>query len=68
MILNMEHDDFSSDISSEDFDDHHEHELTIKQQQIEMLAFEFLKMVHTIPHSNFAKNQINIRKIFKTFS
>lgn len=52
----MEHDDFSSDISSDDFGEHHERELTIKEQQIEMIAFEIFKMVHTIPHSNFAKN------------
>lgn len=50
----MEHDDFSGDISSDDFSEHHEHELTIKEQQIEMITFEIFKMVHTSPHSNFA--------------
>lgn len=53
----MEHDDFSGDISSDDFDDfdeHHEHELKIELRKKEMIAFEIFKMVHTSPHSNFA--------------
>ena len=50
----MEHDDFSSDISSDDFGEHHEHELKIEERKIEMIAFEIFKMVHTSPHSNFA--------------
>lgn len=49
----MEHDDFSGDISSDDFDEHHEHELKIEEHKKEMIAFETLKMVHTSPHSNF---------------
>lgn len=52
--INMEHDDFSGDISSDDFDEHHEHEPKIKQRKLEMIAFEIFKMVHTSPHSNFA--------------
>lgn len=42
----MEHSDFSSDISSDDFiddDEHHEHEQTSKYFIIIGLAFEFLK-------------------------
>ena len=50
----MEHDDFSGDISSDDFNEHHEHELKIEEHKIEMIAFEIFKMVHTSPHSNFA--------------
>ena len=49
----MEYDDFSGDISSDDFDEHHEHELKIEEHKKEMIAFEILKMVHTSPHSNF---------------
>ena len=55
----MEHSDFSSDISSDDFideDEHHEHEQKIKQHKLGMIAFKIFKMVHTSPHSNFAKN------------
>ena len=37
-------------------EEHHEHEPKIKQRKLEMIAFEFFKMVHTSPHSNFAKN------------
>ena len=58
----MEHDFSSSDISSDDFEDfeeYHEHELKSKQHKLEMIAFEILKMVHTSPHSNFAKNVVN---------
>ena len=50
----MEHDDFSGDISSDDFDEHHEHELKIELRKKEMIAFEIFKMVHTSPHSSFA--------------
>ena len=42
----MEHSDFSSDISSDDFiddDEHHEHEQTIKYFLNNGLAFKFLK-------------------------
>ena len=58
----MEHDFSSGDINSDDSDDiddfeeHHEHEPKIKQHKLEMIAFEIFKMVHTSPHSNFAKN------------
>lgn len=57
--INMEHDFSSGDISSDDIDDfeeHHEHEPKIKQHKLEMIAFKIFKMVHTSPHSNFAKN------------
>lgn len=53
----MEHDFSSGDISSDDFDEHHEHherELKIELRKKEMIAFEIFKMVHTSPHSNFA--------------
>lgn len=55
--INMEHDDFSGDISSDDIDEHHEHhehEPKIELRKKEMIAFEIFKMVHTSPHSNFA--------------
>lgn len=58
----MEHDFSSGDISNDDIDDfeeHHEHELKSKQHKLEMIAFEILKMVHTSPYSNFAKNAVN---------
>lgn len=57
--INMEHDFSSGDISSDDFEEHHEHELKSKQHKLEMIAFEILKMVHTSPYSNFAKNVVN---------
>ena len=66
----MEHDFSSGNISSDDIDDfeeHHEHEPKIKQHKLEMIAFELFKMVHTSPHSNFAKNWQIIEKFFKTF-
>ena len=40
----------------DDFEEHHEHEPKIKQHKLVMIAFEIFKMVHTSPHSNFAKN------------
>ena len=52
--INMEHDFSSGDISSDDFDEHHERELKIELRKKEMIAFEIFKMVHTSPHSNFA--------------
>lgn len=47
MILNMEHDDFSGDISSDEADDfeyHHEHELKREYFEFSKLHLEILKM------------------------
>ena len=67
----MEHDDFSSDISSDDCehsdDSYHEHEQTVEYIRSELIAFEIFKMVQTNPHSNYAKNQIRQLKIFQNF-
>lgn len=47
MILNMEHDDFSDDISSDEVDDfeyHHEHELKREYFEFSKLHLEIFKM------------------------
>lgn len=47
MILNMEHDDFSGDISSDEIDDfehHHEHELKREHFEFSKMHLGILKM------------------------
>lgn len=66
----MEHSDFSSDISSDDFigeesdiehdDEHHEHEQKSKYLNINVVAFKFSKAIPKVRTQSASKNRVQL--------